>query len=97
MKIEIKRNFPSLAKLQLTTPALMREIGLLARERIYKRTVSGRDEHDESFTPYSRSYAAKKGGELGTSSVNLQVSGAMLNAMRVTHVTENSVDIEIAS
>lgn len=93
MKVVVLRNFPSLTKLPLTNRELMREIGLLARERIYRRTVSGRDEHDQPFRPYSAAYGRRKSQELGKTTVNLQVSGAMLNAMRVVRVTDTEVDI----
>lgn len=58
-------------------------IGRLARERIVRRTLSGRDEADAPFAPYSPAYA-KERAKLGKSSaVNLQFSGAMLNAIQV--------------
>lgn len=94
MKVVVVRNFPPLDKLKLTGRALMREVGLIARERIYRRTISGKDERDESFRPYSPAYAQRKSRELGSTTVTLQASGAMLNAMRVTRVTDTEVDIE---
>ncbi len=86
-------NFRPLAELQLTDRALMREVGLLARERIIRRTISGLDENDQGFEPYSREYAARKAAELGGGNVNLQVSGAMLNAITIGEVTDDSVTL----
>lgn len=91
--ITVRRNFGPLVDLQLSTKALMREVGLLARERIIRRTISGQDEHDQRFAPYSPLYAERKAKELGRAGVNLQVSGAMLNAITVTDVTDTSVSL----
>jgi len=58
-------------------------VGRLARERIVRRTLEGRDQHDNSFAPYSEGYAAAK-REMGASgSVDLQLSGEMLRAITV--------------
>lgn len=93
MAVTLSRNFGPLADLELSNSALMREVGLLARERIYQRTVAGRDQDDNAFKPYTPSYAALKGRELGTTGVNLQVSGAMLNAMVILEITDTSVTL----
>lgn len=82
-----------LKDLKLSTKELMREVGLLARERVYRRTISGVDEHGSAFAPYSPLYALRKAQEVGSASVNLQLSGAMLNAMTVIAVTESSVTL----
>lgn len=83
-----------LAETPLTSRELMREVGLLARERIYRRTVSGRDQFDAAFAGYSAGYEERKRQELGSANpVNLQVSGDMLNAMTITEVTENTVTL----
>jgi len=95
--VTIKRNFGPLAELKLSTSALMREVGLLARERIIRRTIAGQDENEQRFAPYSAAYAERKGKELGRAGVNLQVSGAMLNAIVVTNVTDTSVSLEFSS
>lgn len=72
----------------------MREIGLLARERIYRRTLSGVDQAGIAFRGYSRGYAIQKLKAVGRASpVNLQLSGAMLNAMTVLEVTESTVTL----
>jgi hypothetical protein len=93
MPVRVTKTGPPLASLKLTTSALMREVGLLARERIVRRTIAGRDEDDQSFKPYSAGYAKEKAKELGGGAVNLQVSGAMLNAITITKVTDTSVEL----
>lgn len=91
--ITVKRNFAPLADLQITTKALMKEVGLLARERIIRRTISGQDEDERAFAGYSAGYAKLK----GSSQVNLQLSGGMLNAITITDVTDNSVTLGFSS
>lgn len=72
----------------------MREIGLLARERIYRRTLSGVDQSGAAFHAYSPGYETQKMAAVGRASpVNLQLSGAMLNAMTILEVTETSVSL----
>lgn len=93
MPVTVTKNFQPLSTLRLTDQALMREVGLLARERIYQRTIGGRDMHDRPFAPYSADYQAVKQRELGAGAVNLQVSGAMLNALVILEVTETSVTL----
>lgn len=93
MSVKVERNFPALDQLALTTADDMREIGLLARERIYRRTVSGVDANGEPFEPYSPAYAKQKSAALGTTGVDLQVSGNMLNHMTIVDVTEDSVTL----
>jgi hypothetical protein len=95
--VTVRANFAPLADFPLSTKDLMREIGLLARERILRRTAAGLDQHDAAFAPYSPGYALQKAKELGSARVNLQVSGAMLNAIVVTKVTEKSVTLEFSA
>jgi hypothetical protein len=97
MGVQVSRNFPPLATLELTNREIMREIGILARERIYQRTIAGRDMHDHAFQPYSADYAATKRKELGAGPVNLQVSGAMLNALVIIDLTDDSVTLGFSS
>jgi CTP:molybdopterin cytidylyltransferase MocA len=87
--VKVTRNFAPLGDLPLTTVADMREVGLLARERIVRRTLRGIDAHGAPFQPYSAAYAAIK----GSTHVDLQVSGNMLNHLTITHVDENSVTL----
>ena len=91
--ITLTRNFGSLADLVLVTKEDMREIGLLARERIVRRTIAGTDASGSQFKPYAPGYADQKQQALGTSNVNLQVSGNMLNHIVITEVTEDSVTL----
>lgn len=97
MSAKITRNFGPLDKLPLTDRALMREVGLLVRERIYRRTVSGQQTGGAPFTPYSAAYSKQKAQELGSARVNLQVSGAMLNAIQITRVTDDEVELGFTS
>lgn len=95
MAVTITRNFGPLANIPLTSKALMREVGLLARERIIRRTLSGRDQNDAPFHPYSPEYRATKAKELGGGgTVNLQVSGRMLQGLVLSEITETSVTLE---
>lgn len=89
----IKRTIPDLSREPLVTRETMREIGLLARERIIRRTIAGKDEQGQAFRPYSPEYAERKAKELGGGGVNLQVSGAMLNALTIVDVTDRSVTL----
>lgn len=97
MSVTIRRTIPDLATMQLVDRADMRAIGLLAIERIRRRTLAGRDVHGQAFEPYSPGYRERKARELGVSGVNLAVSGAMLNALGVVDVTDSSVTIGFTS
>ena len=92
--INVTRNFPALDTLVLTTAEDMREVGLLVRERIYTRTISGIDVDGAPFAPYSPDYEKRKIAALGSASpVNLQVSGNMLNHMQIVQVETDSVTL----
>jgi hypothetical protein len=93
--VSIRRSFADLSRLPdlVVDRSLMREIGLLARERIIRRTVSGKDEKGQPFQAYSQGYRERKAKELGGATVNLQVSGAMLNALTIVDVTDRSVTL----
>jgi hypothetical protein len=91
----VTRNFGPLKDLKLTTPAIMREIGVMARERIINRTRGGQGSDGKPFASYSPDYAKRKGAELGDTSPNLTVSGRMLHAIEITKVTEDEVVLEI--
>lgn len=94
MAVTVKLSGVPLDKLQLSTKELMREIGLLARERIIRRTLSGLDMEGKAFRPYSADYRATKARELGSADpVNLQVSGRMLQRLTILDVTEDSVTL----
>ena len=83
MGVEIRRNFGDLTDLRLMTRADWQRVGLLARERIIRRTVEGRDEEDQAFRPYSDGYAAIKARMGASGRVDLQLSGEMLRAITV--------------
>lgn len=82
-----------LTSIELVGKPLMREIGLLARERILRRTTAGQDATGAPFQPYSPAYAERKGKELGGSGVNLQVSGGMLRNLQIVDLTDNRVTL----
>jgi hypothetical protein len=93
MSVTVRRNFKSLTALELVTKEDMREIGLLAREQIIRRTRQGIGPDGQPFAPLSPAYAARKMAELGTSSPDLTVSGRMLNDITITDVTDSSVTL----
>lgn len=93
MPITIEISGESLRDITFSTTDLMREVGLLAREKIYRRTITGLGVN-RPFQSYSSGYAKWKAKHLGSASpVNLQVSGQMLNAMQIVEVTDKSVSI----
>jgi hypothetical protein len=97
MPITIELTGTPLADVALTTVDLMREVGLLARERILRRTAQGQGVAGP-FAAYSPGYAKKKAETLGGSGVvNLQVSGQMLNAIQLVEVTDHSVTLGFTS
>jgi len=86
-QVTITKNFGSLADLELVTAEDMRQIGLLAREQIVRRTMGGHDATGTPFQPYSPEYAKQKAKALGgAGTVNLQVSGGMLNDLTIVAV-----------
>jgi len=94
MPVTVLRSFAPLTELQFSNREMMREIGLLARELIIRRTTSGQDATGASFAPYSAKYAERKAKELGSADpVNLTVSGGMLRNLQIVDVTENSVTL----
>jgi hypothetical protein len=94
MGVVVKNSIPNLSTLQLTNRQIMREVGLMAREAIVRRTIAGRDAKGGAFQPYSPAYAERKAKEgVGGGNVNLQVSGAMLNDLQIVDVTDESVTL----
>jgi hypothetical protein len=93
--ITVRRTFPDLGTLaeSMVDRATMREIGLMARERIIRRTASGKDEAGQPFQAYSEKYRERKAKELGAGTVNLHVSGGMLGALTIVDVTDRSVTL----
>jgi hypothetical protein len=92
MGVTVTSNFEP-GDLQFTDAAIMREVGLLARETIRRRTARGISADGTPFRPYSPGYALAKAQQLGPGPVNLTVSGAMLNALQVVDVTDRSVTL----
>ena len=94
MKLTVRRTGGKLSDHQILTTEDMREIGLLARERILRRTAAGKDATGASFRPYSEIYAARKAKELWASgSVDLTVSGDMLGSLVITDVSPIRVEL----
>jgi hypothetical protein len=94
MGITVRYSGQRFGDLKLTDREMMRELGLLARERIIRRTLSGLDETGRPFAPYSADYRATKAKEFGSASpVNLQVSGRMLQGLILLEVTDTSVTL----
>lgn len=101
VQVTVERSFGPLDELPLTTAEDMREIGLLVRERIVTRTRQGIGADGQPFQPYSAAYALQKEHSLGSvfrahggyGTVDLTVSGAMLNQLQIVAVTENSVTL----
>jgi hypothetical protein len=85
-KVVITQSFGPLAHLDLVTAEDMRQIGLLAREQIIRRTINGIGADGQTFQAYSPGYAKAKRKALGTDAVNLQVSGGMLNDITIVDV-----------
>lgn len=85
--IQVTRSFKlPLDEVEFVTREDMRELALLLREQIVRETIQGIDAEGRTFSPYSPGYAKAKRAALGTSAVNLQVSGAMLNDITVLEV-----------
>jgi len=93
MGVTVIRTGKPLTDIKLSTRDLMREVGLLARERVIRRTLAGQDQDGQRFEPYSAAYALQKAKEVGPGGVNLQLSGAMLNALTIIDLTDKSVTL----
>jgi hypothetical protein len=94
VKIGVSRNFTTLTQFAQPTAEQMREVGLLARELIVRRTLRGVDADGAPFAPYSPGYAKQKAQALGSASpVNLQVSGSMLNHLQIVKVEAGKVTL----
>lgn len=90
MPITITQNFRQFPT-KLLNAETLRQMGLLAREAIVRRTAAGKDKDGAPFAPYSEGYAKAKREALGTGGTpDLQVSGRMLNDMQVAEVQVNA-------
>ncbi|WP_291981920.1 hypothetical protein [Luteitalea sp.] len=94
MPIIPQRRVP-LATRRLIDAAVMREVGLMAIRIIQARTRQGRDADGQPFAPYAEGYAKAKAaaGYAGSGTVNLTLSGDMLNALQIIEVTDVSVTL----
>lgn len=94
--VRISTNFQP-GTLRFTSTETMREIGLLAREAIRRRTATGISADGTPFQPYSLRYAQQKARAVGGGAVvNLTLSGGMLNALQIVEVTEKTVTLGFA-
>lgn len=95
MGVRVVTTGKRLSDTPLSTKQMMRECGLLARERIIRRTLSGQSSDGSAFMAYSPGYAKQKAKELGgTGTVNLQASGDMLNSIVLADLTDTSVTLK---
>ena len=98
MSVTVRANFDDLSRLDLTNRKLMRQIGLVVRERVVLRTIAGRDYRGIPFRPYSPSYAEAKRKAVGAhEGVNLKLSGRMLDDIGLSDVTDRSVTVGFRS
>jgi hypothetical protein len=91
--MSVTRNFGPLDQIPLTNREVMKEVGLLVRERVVRRTRAGTSTDGAPFAAYSPGYAKRKGAELGTTTPNLTVSGAMLNDIVLTKIADDEVEL----
>lgn len=90
MGVVVTRNFAPLSETVLFTQEDWAAIGRMARDRIVRRTLEGKDAHGQAFEPYSPGYLLAKdrasGGGFdggGYARVNLTLSGEMLRGIQV--------------
>ena len=65
----------------------------LAVDKIVNRTANGKDINNSNFTPYSESYADKKG--VSRNAVDLILTGDMLSSFEENQAQPNMVEIKI--
>jgi len=89
MSVKVNKNFGRLEDIPLSNRELIRELLLLARERVIRRTLAGQSSEGVAFVPYSPGYLKAKRKALGTSGrPNLQASGRMLNEITIVELTD---------
>jgi hypothetical protein len=94
MSVTVHRSAGRLADIPLTNRDLMREVGLLARERILRRTAAGKDVSGAAFASYSPGYAKQKTEAVGhAGTVTLQLSGQMLQGITIVELTDTRVEL----
>ena len=79
--VSVTRNFGPLTDTVLLTRHDWARVGRLARERIVRRTLGGRSVDGAPFAAYSAGYRRAKDRIGASGTVNLQLSGDMLNAI----------------
>lgn len=93
MPVLVETTF-QIGDLKFTNREVMRNVGLLVRETIRRRTARGESATGQPFEPYSAAYSKRKAEELGgAGTVNLTVSGQMLNALQILEVTDHTVTL----
>lgn len=105
MSVKVRSTGLKFDAIQLTTPAVMTKLGKMAIEDITTLTEAGKDVSGRAFAPYSESYAEWKadyhggsmGAKVGTGSVDLRVSGRMLEDMQIVEASNRKVVIAFAS
>ena len=95
MAITIRKNTVDLSNVRFVSREDMAAVGQLVRQRILERTARGVDAKGNPFAPSSPEYRDLKREQLGSSGVDLTISGEMLRAM-VVEATESSVRITFA-
>jgi hypothetical protein len=94
MGVKINRNFQFRDLIKgLTSEAMMKQEGKRLADDIERRTLSGRDENNRGFTPYSADYAKRKGSK----KVNLTASGAMFDDFGVVRSTRSAFSLGFRS
>lgn len=93
-KNEIKQKFNLKKLLGYTPNEQQKEMFYdLAVNKMVQRTASGKDIKNENFKPYTKDYASKKG--VSRNSVDLILTGDMLNGFENEKTDKNSVEISI--
>jgi hypothetical protein len=97
MPVTVRANFNVGDAFAVSDEAVMREVGLLARELILRRTSRGISADGAPFEPYSPGYLKTKSKAVGLANpVNLRASGGMLNALQIVEVTKDRVVLGFA-
>jgi len=82
---------PSRAELDQILAVAMKAVAIEATKIIKERTAKGVDVHGGDFAPYSAKYAREKGGSgRNTSPVDMTVTGALLNDLKLLRVVDST-------
>jgi hypothetical protein len=97
MPVTVRASFDVGEAFAVSDESVMRDVGLLARELILRRTARGVSADGSPFAPYSPGYIKSKSRAVGLAApVNLRASGAMLNALQIVEVTKDRVVLGFA-